>query len=92
MSRDGRGPVTGGASVECEKPALSHRWQKPAKLLLVDSHDVGDSVEILLSQNLFRHLGQQHSIHHSGQEGMALGKRAVWSPLEVSPTAPSPPV
>lgn len=56
----------------------SHHWKKPAKLMLVDSDDVGHGVEFLFSQNLFRHLWQQHAINDRGQEGMALGRMASW--------------
>ena len=38
------------------RPALSHQRQNPAKLLLVDSDDVGNGVEVLFSQHLFWHL------------------------------------
>lgn len=37
-----------GSGVRVMRSLLSHRWNKPAKLLLVDAHDVGDSVEVLL--------------------------------------------
>lgn len=61
-------------SVLSKKSVYAHSWQNPAKLLLVDSHDVGHSVEILLSQDLFGHLGQHHAVNYSGNEGVALGK------------------
>ena len=59
-----------------DKSVLSHQWQDPAKLLLVDSDDVGNSVEVLFSQHLHGHLWQHHSVHHGGQERIGLGKRA----------------
>ena len=80
VTRDGRGDVTGRGG-ESKRPALSHHRQNPATLLLVDSHDVGNGVEILLSQNLFGCLWQQHSVKHGGQERKPLGKRAASCPL-----------
>lgn len=61
--------------------SLSHQWQKPAKLLLVDSDDVGNGVEVLFSQHLFWQLWQHHSISHGGQERMGLGRgqSIVWA-------------
>lgn len=55
----------------------SHRWNDPAKLLLVDAHYVGDSVETLLSQDLFWCLRQHHSINHGGQGDIVLGKTGM---------------
>ena len=74
------------------RPALSHQRQNPAKLLLVDSDDVGNSVEVLFSQHLFWHLWQQHSVNHGGQERIGLGKRAEYClcfPFQVTPASPS---
>lgn len=76
------------------RPALSHQRQNPAKLLLVDSDDVGNSVEVLFSQHLFWHLRQQHSVNHGGQERIGLGKRAEYClcfPFQVTPASPFPP-
>ena len=58
----------------CKRSIHSHHWKDPAKLLLVDAHHVGDSVEALLSQDLFWSLWQEHSINHSGQGVIFLGK------------------
>ena len=55
----------------------SHRWNDPAKLLLVDAHYVGDSAETLLSQDLFWCLWQNYSINHSREEGIALEKTEI---------------
>lgn len=57
-------------------PAHSHLWKGPAELLLVGAHHIGDSVEVLLSQNLFRHLWQHHAVHDGEQERVALVKKA----------------
>ena len=76
------------------RPALSHQRQNPAKLLLVDSDNVGNGVEVLFSQHLFWHLWQQHSVNHGGQESIGLGKRAGYClcfPFQVTPASPSPP-
>ena len=76
------------------RPALSHQWNNPAKLLLVDSHYVGNIVETLFSQHLFGHLWQQHSVNYGGQERMALGKRArecLCFSSQVTPASPSSP-
>ena len=83
-----------GMGDKSTRPALSHQWNNPAKLLLVDSQHVGNIVEILFSQHLFGHLWQQHSINHGGQERMALGKRArecLCFPFQVTPSSSSPP-
>ena len=58
----------------CKRSIHSHHWNDPAKLLLVDAHHVGDSVEALLSQDLFWSLWQEHSITHSREEGIGLEK------------------
>lgn len=55
MSRDGRGDVMGGGG-EPKGTPHSHLWKKPTKLMLVDSDDIGNKVEFLFCQNLFRHL------------------------------------
>ena len=73
-----------GRGGESNRPVHSHHWNNPAELLLIDSDDVGNSVERLFSQNLLRHLWQQHSINHSGQEGMALGRGSTVSVLRLS--------
>ena len=76
------------------RPALSHQWKNPAKLLLVDSDDVGNGVEVLFSQHLFWHLWQHHSVNHGGQERIGLGKRAEYClclSFQVTPASPSPP-
>lgn len=54
----------------------THNWNDPAKLLLVDSYYIGESVDILFSQHLFRCLGQQHTINNSGQQRIVLGRTA----------------
>ena len=74
-----------------DNSVLSHQRQNPAKLLLVDSDDVGNGVEVLFGQHLFWHLWQQHSVHHGGQERVDLGKRAeqcLCLPFQVTPHLP----
>lgn len=56
--------------------------------MLVDPNDVRDVVEILFSQNVLRHLLQQQSVYHSGQEGLTLGDRVEH---RVPPHGRSPP-
>ena len=65
------------SGVRIMRSLFSHHWNKPAKLLLVDAHYVGDSVETLLSQDLFRCLWQHHSINHGGQGDIVLGKTGM---------------
>ena len=62
---------------ESKRSVHSHRWNDPAKLLLVDAHYVGDSAETLLSQDLFWCLWQNYSINHSREEGIALEKTEI---------------
>lgn len=69
------GGVTGGGGMS-KRLAHSHHRKDPAKLLLVDSEEIRDSVEFLFSQHLCRHLRKHHAIHHSGHEHMALAERA----------------
>ena len=92
VTTDGRGDMMGRGD-RSMRPALSHQRQKPAKLLLVDSNDVGNGAEVLFSQHLFWHLWQQHSVNHGGQESIVLGNRAehcLCFPLQVTPASPSP--
>ena len=75
------------------RPVLSHQWNNPAKLLLVESDDVGNGVEVLFSQHLLWRLWQHHSVNHGGQERVDLGKRAEYClclPFQVTPASPSP--
>lgn len=86
--RDGRwGDRRGGTS---KRLAHSHHRKEPAELLLVDSKEIRDGVEFLLSQYLFRHLRQEHAINHSGGEDLALrrGQNDVCAPsLEATLTS-----
>ena len=69
--------MVGTVSTSIKVAICSHHWNDPAKLMLVDAHHVGDSVETLLSQNLFWCLWQNYSINHSREEGIALEKTEI---------------